>query len=206
VIRALLLAAVALAAAAAWWTGLYHTGPEQVAGLVERAGIWGPVAFVGLFAAAEIVHFPGILFVFAAAALWPARVAVPTVYLGALTASVVVFALARRVVPAELRERLPERLLRYESLLESHGLVTVIGLRLVLFMAPTVHWLLGASRVSSRDFVFGTALGLAPGVVALTLLGRRALDHWESVQPWLLGGIAVFAALAIVRRARAAAR
>jgi phospholipase D1/2 len=206
VIRALLLAAVALAAAAAWWTGLYHSGPEHVAGFVERAGIWGPIAFVGLFVAAEVVHLPGILFMFAAAALWPARVAVPTAYIGALAASVVVFAIARRVVPAALRERLPERLLRYESLLESHGLVTVIGLRLALFMAPTVHWLLGASRVSSRDFVLGTALGLAPGVVALTLLGRRALDHWDGVQPWLLGGIAALAALAIVRRVRASAQ
>ena len=204
-IRALLLAGVVLAGAAAWWTGLYQSGPEHVAELVACAGIWGPVAFVALFVGAEIVHFPGILFVFAAAALWPARVAIPTAYIGALSASVVVFAIARRVVPAALRDRLPERLRRYESLLESHGLLTVIGLRLVLFMAPTVHWLLGASRVSSRDFVLGTALGLVPGVVALTLLGRHALDHWDALRPWLLGGIAVLVAFAVVRRVRAAA-
>ena len=203
--RALLFAAVALAAATAWWSGLYQSGPEHVADFVARAGIWGPLAFVALFVGAEIVHFPGILFVFAAAALWPARVAIPTVYLGALAASLVVFAIARHVVPAELRERLPERLLRYESLLERHGLLTVTGLRLVLFMAPTVHWLLGASRVSSRDFLLGTALGLLPGVIALTLLGRHALDHWEAVQPWLIAGIAVLVGIAIVRSVRAAA-
>jgi len=207
VTRALLLAGVILAAGAAWWSGAYaHASPEQVAGLVGRAGLWGPAAFVALFVGAELIHFPGVLFVFAAAALWPARVAIPTAYLGALLASVTVFALARRVVPASALDRLPARVRRYESLLETHGLLTVLGLRLVLFMLPTVHWLLGASRVSPRDFMVGTALGLLPGVVGLTLLGRHAADHWDAAQPWLLGGAALVVALALLRESAARRR
>jgi uncharacterized membrane protein YdjX (TVP38/TMEM64 family) len=207
VARLLLLAGVALGAAGAWWTGLYHASPEAVRELVSQAGVWGPVAFVALFVGGELVHFPGgVLFMLAAAALWPARVAIPTAYAAALVASLVVFGIARWLVPAELHERVPERLRRYETLLESHGLVTVIGLRLVLFMLPTVHWLLGASRVSARDFALGTALGLLPGVLGLTLLGGNAFAHWAALQPWLLGGLAVAGVIAVARGLSSARR
>lgn len=202
--RAALAIVVAVALAAAWAGGLHsHLTPESVAELVDRAGIFGPVAFVALFAAAEIVQVPGSLFVIAASALWPPLVAIPTAYAGAIAASLVVFFFARRIVPASLRERLPERLLRYEARLETHGLQTVVGLRVVLFMAPAVHWLLGASRVSFRDYLLGTAIGLVPGVVAFALLGRQAVAHWDSLRPWALGAVALFAALAVARRVHA---
>jgi len=185
VTRRIALAAVVLAIASAWALGAHeHLTPERVAEVVGRAGVFGPIAFVALFAAAEVVHVPGLLFVFAAAALWPPATAIPTAYVGALTASLVVFLIARHITGDTVRERLPDWLLRYEARLESHGLRTVIALRLVLFLLPAVHWLLGASRVSFRDFFLGTALGLAPGVIAFALLGREAAARFA---PWLTG-------------------
>jgi len=204
VTRVVLALLVAAGLAAAWASGLYSAmTPEHVAELVARAGILGPIAFVALFSAAEIVHLPGVLFVLGASLLWPPAVAIPTAYAGALTASVVVFVLSRHIVAADLLKRLPDWLLRYETHLESHGFRTVLGLRLVLFMLPTVHWLLGASRVSFRDYFLGTALGLAPGVLLYVLLGRQALAHWDTLWPWLLGGFLVLAALAVARRVTA---
>lgn len=202
--RAALLIVVAAALAAAWASGLYsHLTPERVVELVDRAGVLGPLVFVALFAAAELVYVPGALLVIAASALWPPAVAIPTAYAGAIAASLVVFFLARRIVPDGLRERLPERLLRHEAKLETHGLQTVIGLRLVLFLSPAVHWLLGASRVSFRDYLLGTAIGLAPGVIGVAFLGRQAVDHWHAMRPWALGALALLLALALVRRVRA---
>jgi uncharacterized membrane protein YdjX (TVP38/TMEM64 family) len=190
--RALLFAGVVFALILAWWSGIYaEASPEKVAELVSRAGVLGPLFFVALFVAAELVHFPGILFVFAAAGLWPLWVAIPTAYAGAVLGAFAVFVIARRIVPPGLRDHLPEPLLRYESLLESHGLLTVIGLRLVLFMAPAVHWLLGASRVSRRNYALGTAIGLLPGVVLFALLGRAVQQHWPVLRPWVYGGIAL---------------
>ncbi|MFI5316201.1 MAG: TVP38/TMEM64 family protein [Myxococcota bacterium] len=205
--RLILLLAVIAALALVWASGLpAQVTPAGVAELVAAAGVLGPLAFIALFAAAEVVHVPGTLFVIAASALWPPAVAIPTSYAGALAASLVVFSLARRVVPSSLRERLPERMLRYESRLESHGLQTVIALRLVLFLSPTVHWLLGASRVSYRDYLVGSAIGLAPGVILFALVGRQAFQHWDAVRPWALAALALGLAVAVARglRARAA--
>ena len=199
--RLALFAALAAAAAAVWATGAYaRVTPEGISELVTRAGVLGPIVFIALFAAAETVHLPGVLFVIASAALWPPSVAIPTAYIGAMTASLVIFLLSRRLVPASVRERLPHWLLRYESRLETHGLTTVIGLRLVLFLMPAVHWLLGASRVSFRDYSLGTAIGLAPGVVLYVMLGRQAFAHWDAVRPWALGIGGALAALAIASR------
>jgi uncharacterized membrane protein YdjX (TVP38/TMEM64 family) len=207
VTRLLALAAVVLAIATAWALGVHeHLTPERVAELVARAGVLGPIAFVALFAAAEVVHVPGILFVFAAALLWPAAIALPTAYAGAMAASLVPFLLSRHLLADSVRPRLPVWLTRWESRLDSHALSTVIGLRLVLFMLPTVHWLLGVSRVSFRDFFLGTAIGLAPGVAFNVLLGRSMFEHWDVVRPWVIGGAIVLAAVAVIRRLRHSAR
>jgi len=201
VTRAVPLLVVAAVLVAVWASGAAaQLTPQQIAEWVARAGIFGPLAYVALFSAAELAHLPGVLFVLAAALLWPPAIAIPTAYAGAVCASLVVFLVSRRIVPGDVRKRLPEWLLRWESSLESHGLRTVIGLRAVLFMLPTVHWLLGASRVSLRDYALGTAVGLLPGVVLYVLLGRQAWAHWDALRPWLLGAGALLLALAVARR------
>jgi len=204
--RVALAGALAALFAVAWVAGLHaHLTPEGIRVLVERAGWLGPLAFVALFAAAELVQVPGALLVIAASALWPPPLAIATSYAGALVAATLLFWLSRALFAGAVRERLPEWLARHEARLETHGLLSVIALRLVLFLAPWVHWLLGASRVSFRDFFAGSALGLLPGIVALTLVGRTAIDHWDSVGPWALGALALLLALELARRLHARA-
>ena len=76
----------------------------------------------------------------------------------------------------------------------------MIGLRLVLFLAPWVHWLLGASRVSFREFFLGSAIGLLPGIALVTLVGRSAIEHWDGLRPWALGAGALVLAFELARR------
>jgi len=66
-----------------------------------------------------------------------------------------------------------------------------------------VHWLLGASRVSFRDFFVGSAIGLLPGVVLTTLVGRKAIENWEVWRPWALGALVAMLAFELARRLRA---
>src|SRR5262249_10299202 len=57
--------------------------------------------------------------------------------------------------------------------LERRGVATVIVLRLLLFLAPPLNWLLGASRVRTTDYVLGTALGILPGIGLTVFLADR---------------------------------
>jgi uncharacterized membrane protein YdjX (TVP38/TMEM64 family) len=199
--RVALVCVVAALLAIGWATGLHASlTPDGIRGLVERAGWLGPVVFVALFALAELVHVPGSLLVIGAAALWPPAVAIATSYVGAMVAATLIFWLSRTIFADSVRGRLPPWLARHEARLDTHGLKSVIVLRLVLFLAPWVHWLLGASRVSFRDYFVGSAIGFLPGLVLFTLLGHSAIEHWPSVRPWALGALALVLAFELARR------
>jgi len=62
------------------------------------------------------------------------------------------------------------RLDRLNQSAARHGLVTVVTIRM-LPIAPftIVNMIIGASRIRFRDFILGTFLGMAPGLLALTL-------------------------------------
>jgi uncharacterized membrane protein YdjX (TVP38/TMEM64 family) len=80
--------------------------------------------------------------------------------------------------------------------------LTVTALR-VLPVAPfsIVNLVMGASHVSLRDFVVGTFLGMAPGIVAISFLGGTVMkiirdSDWEEVV--LVGAAAIVTALGLL--------
>jgi uncharacterized membrane protein YdjX (TVP38/TMEM64 family) len=69
---------------------------------------------------------------------------------------------------------------------------TVVAIRL-LPVAPftVVNMVLGAARIKLRHFTIGTAIGLAPGCVALTIFGDRLSQALRrpDVLNWLILGL-----------------
>jgi uncharacterized membrane protein YdjX (TVP38/TMEM64 family) len=53
----------------------------------------------------------------------------------------------------------------------------------------------GASRIKLRDFLLGTAIGMAPGIIAITLFADRLLSAVEDPQ-WV--NIAMATAMAAI--------
>ena len=204
-LRLTALLALVAAVLAAWQTGLLErVTVDSLRQLVAWAGPVAPAAFVAVYALGELLHVPAVVFILAAAVVWPIPVALPLAYLGSLAAAALVFAVARVLVGEELRDavhrRLPAELRRYDQRLESHGVRTVALIRLLTFMAPTMHWVLATSRVRYRDMLAGTALGVAPGVALLVLLGQRAVERWDETRWWVYGGAVVLGALLVGRR------
>jgi uncharacterized membrane protein YdjX (TVP38/TMEM64 family) len=66
------------------------------------------------------------------------------------------------------------RVNRLSRRLGKHGLSTVATVRL-LPIAPftIVNLVAGASHIRFRDFVFGSILGMAPGILAITVFERQ---------------------------------
>jgi uncharacterized membrane protein YdjX (TVP38/TMEM64 family) len=164
---------------------------ESLRAWVQAAGLWGPPLYLLAFALGELLHVPSLLFLFAAPLVWPLEVAIPLAYAGSVLAAMFVFCVARFLVGDWARANLPARLRRYDERLAERGLRTVVGLRLATFMAPLMHWVLGASRVSVRDAALGTALGLLPGVVLCVVLGQQILAHWHDLRPLLAAALAI---------------
>lgn len=191
----------------AWASGIgEHLQPAALERSIRSAGPLGPAVFVVAFAAAELIHVPAVLFLLAAAVIWPLPTALATAYAGGLFASVFVVLVARFAVGDLARKhlvhRLPERLRGLDEKLAKGGLREIVVLRLVTFMLPAAHWVVGISKARMRDVVLGTAIGILPGVVLTVVLGKEVARQWETLQPWILGAGAVFVLLHFARRWR----
>jgi uncharacterized membrane protein YdjX (TVP38/TMEM64 family) len=191
----------------AWSSGLHEElHPEELERTVRAAGPLGPVLFVGAFALAELVHLPAILFLFAAAVIWPLPLALATAYVGAVAAALFVVFVARFALSDFARRhvvhRLPERLRGLDDRLGEHGLREVVAVRLVTFMLPAAHWVLGVSKARTRDLVLGTAIGLLPGVAIAVVVGQSLVERWDEWRLFVLGGAVLLVAVHLVRRRR----
>lgn len=70
-----------------------------------------------------------------------------------------------------MRKLAGDRLNRISRKLAQHGLLTIVTIRVVPVAPFTIiNLVAGASHIKFRDYVVGTALGMAPGMAAIVLL------------------------------------
>ena len=208
--RFALLLVLVLAGVAAHHFGLFELlgDTDRIRTLLTESGIWGPLVYVAVFSLFEPAGVPGILFIVPASLIWPLWLAVLLSWAGSIGAGVVGFGFARSLGRDWVQARLPDRLRGYDQRLAERGLTTVIVVRLLFFLAPPAHWVLGLSRVRFATFVAGTAIGFAPGIALITVVGKGAVVWLEgrSSGVWLAAGALLVGALVLARRLRARGR
>ena len=72
--------------------------------------------------------------------------------------------------------RLPARFHAWDERIARRGLAAVIVLRLVTYLAAPADWVLGLTKISARDLVLGTAIGLVPPTLLYVFAGGGLLD------------------------------
>jgi uncharacterized membrane protein YdjX (TVP38/TMEM64 family) len=185
-----------------------HLNLTSLRALVERAGWWGPVVFVALFSL-EGFGVPGFPFLVTAIALWPPWQAFALNWLGCMAATAVGFWYARTLGRDFVAARLPERMRGFERRVVERGFHTVFLIRLLLFIAPYIHWALGLSPIGFRTYMVASGLAYLPTVAVVTFFGAAAFA-WltaESRAAWAAaigGALALVVATVVWRRRRAA--
>lgn len=163
--------------------------PRDVRAWADSFGPWAPVAFVPLAGLLGALLVPGPLLAGAAGALFGAGVGT-LVTVCATVVSAVTAVLVARHSGAELgmREISGERLLRLRGLVQRHGVLTVIGQRLLPAVpdGPMSH-AFGLLGVRVRHIALGTLIGAAPRAFSYAALGA-SLDDPGS--PLAVAGIA----------------
>jgi uncharacterized membrane protein YdjX (TVP38/TMEM64 family) len=198
--RVALLAVLAIAAVALYTTGVLDVfrAPETLRTLLLRAGLWGAMLYLVSFVVLQPLGLPGVVFVFAAGLVWPKPLAFALALAGALGAGAVGFVFARYLARDWVATRLPDRFRRLERQLDRHGLAAVAMVRVIFFLAPPAHWVLGLSSIRFSTFMLGSLIGLLPGVAVLTLVGSSGIE-WlttRGVPAWIV--IAGFVAAGLV--------
>lgn len=176
---ALALALAALAALAiAWrWTPLgewLDLDRLIAAGEAIAASPVAPVGVVAAYVIGGLAMIPVTLLFAATAAVFGAGLGALYGGLGALAAAAVGYWVGRRLGRDTIRRLAGSRLNRLSQRLAQRGILAMAVVR-VLPIAPftIVNLVAGASHIGFRDFLIGSAIGLAPGLVALALLVDR---------------------------------
>jgi phospholipase D1/2 len=150
-----------------------YASVDGMRALVDAWGPLGPLVFMAVFITGFFIPGPEILFAALGAMLFGRVPGFVYSYVASLVGTTLTFALVRYTAQEYMQRTMRDRFPRLQALddrLASHGIRTVVFLRLVLFLAPPLNWTLGASRVGLRDYVVGTALGILPGLTLTSYL------------------------------------
>lgn len=169
-------AAIALATLAWRYGGAGWMNPDALARTLADLprGLEGGAIVVGVFVAAGLVVFPVTVLIAATAISFGAWPGIAYAAGGALASALVTYGLGRLIGPDVIRRHMGPRMTKMRDAVAERGVVAVATVRLVP-IAPfsLVNLVAGAVRIPVGQYVAGTVLGLAPGIVLMTTLGDR---------------------------------
>jgi len=173
-----LILLIFLCLSAAWrWTVLGEwLSVERVTGWIDhlRGSPSTPFVIVGGYVVGSLILVPVTLMVLATAFAFGPITGSAYSMIGCLLAAVITYALGRVLGRNKVRRLAGSRLNQVSRRLADHGLATMLTAR-VLPIAPytVVNIVAGASHIRLRDYVLGTILGMAPGILAITFFEHQ---------------------------------
>lgn len=187
-----------------------YADPDAIARLVAPVieSPWLPLMILGAFLIAGAVMLSVWVVIFQTCLLYSPMVAFPLALGGATLSAMTFYGLGRMLGRDVVRRIVPPRVQQALERVTLEGIVAVRVLPVLPF--TLVNLTCGAFGVPARTFFLGTVLGMAPGVLGMTLVGDRILAVIRQPTPGalvgLVGVVAVLFLVARVFRRRAAAR
>ncbi len=176
--------------------------PRLVKAEVLSWGVWGPIAFVLLYAIGPSFLVPGAVMTIAGGlafgALWGSVYSILGADLGALVA----FAAGRFLGKSFVQWVVGPRFDHLAKRLERQGFYIILYLRIFpVIPYNALNLLAGAAPISFRDYFWASMIGMIPGTILFAFLGD-ALWHPASPRFFLAIGMiaACFAAAELYRR------
>ncbi|MBC7907276.1 MAG: VTT domain-containing protein, partial [Rhodospirillaceae bacterium] len=175
----LLLTALTIAAALWRWApfSVWAVVWPWVQGLLalrSQSGI--SLMVIGGFLLAGLLRLPVSLAVLGTAALmgpWPGFL---NSLLGVLSSAALLYGFGHVLGRAKVRRLAGWKVNRVHRALARHGILAILLLRLMPVAGfSVINLVAGASAVGFRDFMVGTIIGVAPGILAMSVLGDRLL-------------------------------
>ncbi|HEX5011252.1 MAG TPA: VTT domain-containing protein [Planctomycetota bacterium] len=192
-IEAGILLAVLIALAAAWkWTPLGEwANPARLGAALEPYGNrWvGLPLVVGVFVVAELLMFPVVVLIFMCGLAFGPWIGALYALVGVVVSAIPPFLLGRKLGRRRVERLGGAPVSKLVSLLQRKGLVAVFVVRKIPAPYSLVNLVCGACGLKLVDFIWGTMLGMAAGVIIITVLGtglRQVLTHPQPAQLVLL--------------------
>ena len=153
---------------------------ETLGRLLDKAGIWAPVAFILIYAVGVCLFVPGTLITAIGAAIFGPYWGFLYVWVGAMIGASTAFFVGRSLGREFAASLVGDRLGKYDEAIERNGFATVLYLRLVYFPFTPMNFGMGLTRVRFRDYFFGTGLGIIVGTFIFTFFVGTVKQVWLS--------------------------
>jgi phospholipase D1/2 len=169
-----------LALAAAWrWTDLGEwLSPEKLRSVGEglRQLPASPLAVLAAYIIGSLLVVPVTLMIAATVLVFGPWLGLVYAAVGSVLASLVTYWLGRVFGRETVRRVAGSRLDRLSRALGRRGILAIVTVRIVPVAPFTViNLVAGATHISLRDYLIGTVLGLAPGIIATALFIDRII-------------------------------
>jgi phosphatidylserine/phosphatidylglycerophosphate/cardiolipin synthase-like enzyme/uncharacterized membrane protein YdjX (TVP38/TMEM64 family) len=180
-IRTAVAVAAVIGAVLAWrYTSLAELARPDTLG-AWLAGIashpLSPFGTILAFVAGGLVAFPLTVLIAATAAAFGAWPGLPIAATGTLASAYLTYLIGRALGAEPLRRLFGQRINRIRRNIARQGVLAVTTIRLAPIAPFTVvNLVIGAARVPVLDYMLGTAIGLAPGLIVMSVLGEQFLD------------------------------
>jgi len=173
---------------------LSQDGLQKLQTIISSQGLWAPALFSIIYIFATVFALPGsvltILGGLLFGALWGTAINLTSATIGASFCFMI-----SRYVGREFVEKLLRKKSSFEGLDEKigkHGFYSVLYLRLIpLFPFNALNFGLGLTKVSFKDYVLASFIGMLPGCFAYTALGAAgqhvsltSLESWQDYRVW----------------------
>jgi phospholipase D1/2 len=170
-----------------------YAEPGFVSGLIGHSSL-APLYAIAAFIFGGLVMFPVLVLIAATAIVLGPWLGLLTAAAGVLLSSLFSFLIGRALGRRPLQSLLGARANQIQSRIVGRGILPVLVIRM-LPIAPfsLVNLLAGATKMKLCEFLIGTALGMAPGIVAMAMLGSQIADFVEhaSASNILLMGLTI---------------
>jgi uncharacterized membrane protein YdjX (TVP38/TMEM64 family) len=149
---------------------------EEIRLLIESHESIAPILLIVGKLIGAVLLFPGTPLTLLAGGIlgtfWGTVVSVIGNILGAIVAFFIARHFLRKFVTEKFVSRYP-KLATYEERFFKDGIRTVLFLRLIpIFPFNILNYALGVTRVSAKDYIIGTSIGIIPGTLAYTYFGE----------------------------------
>jgi uncharacterized membrane protein YdjX (TVP38/TMEM64 family) len=181
---------------------------------IENLGLWGAVLFVLVYIVATVLFVPGSVLTLGAGALFGVGLGSALVSVGATLGATAAFLVGRYVA----RDWVAKKIEGNAAFAAIDRAVAAEGWKIVgltrlspAFPFSLLNYAFGLTRVSLRDYVLASWIGMMPGTVMYVYLGsiaRAAGERQRTTGEWALYGIGLVATIGVTvfvtRLARAA--
>jgi len=154
--------------------------PANLQRLVNSFGPWGPVVFVLLYAGGICLFLPATLFTGIGAVLFGTFHGFLYNELGAMLGASLSFFIGRYLGRDFASGLIGDKLKAYDEKIARNGFATILYLRLVFFPFTPLNFGMGLTRISFKDYFFGTLLGIIAGGFVLTFFFASLAEVWKS--------------------------